>query len=75
MGAGVFFCLVVFGGQNLVRLGPVSLSMQWYINCKDNAMLTGDRMKILMLSSSFMVRDLIAPEVSWDIPAYHMLCI
>ena len=23
MGAGDFFCLVVFGGQNLVRLGPV----------------------------------------------------
>ena len=38
-----------------------------YINGKDNAKLTGDRMKILMLSLPFMVRDLIAPEVSWDI--------
>ena len=38
-----------------------------YINGKDNAKLTGDRMKILMLSLPFMVRDLIASVVSWDI--------
>ena len=30
-----------------------------YINGKENAKLTGDRMKILMLSLPFMVRDLI----------------
>ena len=42
-----------------------------YINGKENAKLTGDRMKILMLSLPFMVRDLIAPEVlSSDIPRY-----
>ena len=35
-----------------------------YINGKENAKLTGDRMKILMLSLSFMVRDLIRPEVN-----------
>ena len=34
-----------------------------YINGKENAKLTGDRMKMLMLSLPFMVRDLIAPEV------------
>ena len=34
-----------------------------YINGKENAKLTGDRMKILMLTLPFMVRDLIAPEV------------
>ena len=44
-----------------------------YINGKDNAKLTGDRMKILMLSLPFMVRDHIAPEVSWDILSYTML--
>ena len=38
-----------------------------YINGKENAKLTGDRMKILMLSLPFMVRDLIAPEVSHEI--------
>ena len=38
-----------------------------YINGKENAKMTGDRMKILMLSLPFMVRDLIAPEVSHEI--------
>ena len=46
-----------------------------YINGKENAKLTGDRMKILMLSLPFMVRDLIAPEVSWDISTYTLLCM
>ena len=42
-----------------------------YINGKENAKLTGDRMKILMLSLPLMVRDLIAPEVlSRDIPTF-----
>ena len=36
-----------------------------YINGKENAKLTGDRMKILMLTLPFMVRDLIAPEVQY----------
>ena len=44
-----------------------------YINGKDYAKLTGDRMKNLMLSLPFMVRDLIAPEVSWDILLHTML--
>ena len=30
---------------------------------KENAKRTGDRMKMLMLTLPFMVRDLIAPEV------------
>jgi hypothetical protein len=34
-----------------------------YINGKENAKLTGDHMKMLMLTLPFMVRDLIAPEV------------
>jgi hypothetical protein len=34
-----------------------------YINGKENAKMTGDRMKMLMLTLPFMVRDLIAPEV------------
>ena len=33
------------------------------IDGKENAKLTGDRMKMLMLTLPFMVRDLIAPEV------------
>ena len=41
-----------------------------YINGKENAKLTGDRMKILMLSLPFMVRDLIQPEVNNDISTY-----
>ncbi len=46
-----------------------------YINYKDNAKLTGYRIKVLMLALMFMVRDLIAPEVSWDIPTYPIVCI
>ena len=40
-----------------------------YIDGKENAKMTGDRMKMLMLTLPFMVRDLIAPEVliSWYI--------
>ena len=34
-----------------------------YINGKENAKMTGDRMKMLMLTLPFEVRDLIAPEV------------
>ncbi len=34
-----------------------------YIDGKDNAKMTGDRIKMLMLTLPFMVRDLIAPEV------------
>jgi hypothetical protein len=33
------------------------------IRGKENAKMTGDRMKMLMLTLPFMVRDLIAPEV------------
>ena len=43
------------------------------MNGKDNAKLTGDRMKILMLSLPFMIRDLVAPEVSWDNLTYSMI--
>ena len=34
-----------------------------YIDGKENAKMTGDRMKMLMLTLPFMVHDLIAPEV------------
>ena len=34
-----------------------------YINGKENAKMTGDRMKMLMLTLPFMVWDLIAPKV------------
>jgi hypothetical protein len=34
-----------------------------YVKKKENATFTGDRMKMLMLTLPFMVRDLIAPEV------------
>ena len=34
-----------------------------YIDGKENAKMTGDRMKMLMLTLPFLVRDLIAPEV------------
>ena len=35
-----------------------------YIDGKEHAKMTGDRMKMLMLTLPFMVQDLIAPEVS-----------
>ena len=35
-----------------------------YIDGKEHAKMTGDRMKMFMLTLPFMVRDLIAPEVS-----------
>jgi len=54
-----------------------------FIDGKENAKMTGDRMKMLMLTLPFMVRDLIAPEVhsalhsltlhivyTWYIPVY-----
>ena len=34
-----------------------------YIDGKENAKMTGDRMKMLMITLPFLVRDLIAPEV------------
>ena len=34
-----------------------------FIDGKENAKMTGDRMKMLMLTLPFMVRDLIVPEV------------
>jgi hypothetical protein len=42
-----------------------------YINGKENAKMTGDRMKMLMLTLPFLVRDLIAPEVFVCTRTYH----
>ena len=48
----------------------ITMSMEYaahfhdiYIDGKEHAKMTGDRMKMLMLTLPFMVRDLIAPEV------------
>ena len=41
-----------------------------YIDGKECAKMTGDRMKMLMLTLPFVVRDLIAPEV-----CYELVCI
>lgn len=46
-----------------------------YINGKENAKLTGDRMKLLMLTLPFMVRDLIASEVSVICLIYDMVML
>ena len=46
-----------------------------YINGKENAKLTGDRMKLLMLPLPFMVRDLIASEVSVICLIYDMVML
>jgi hypothetical protein len=50
----------------------ITMSMEYaahfhdiYIDGKEHAKMTGDRMKMLMLTLPFMVRDLIAPEVIW----------
>ncbi len=48
----------------------ITMSMEYaahfhdiYIDGKEHAKMTGDRMKMLMLTLPLMVRDLIAPEV------------
>lgn len=38
-----------------------------YINNHDGKHMTGDRMKILLLNLPFLLRDLVAPEVKFDI--------
>jgi hypothetical protein len=38
-----------------------------YINNHDGKHMTGDRMKILLLNLPFLLRDLVAPEVSFDV--------
>ena len=38
-----------------------------YIDGKECAKMTGDRMKMLMLTLPFVVRDLIAPEVCYEL--------
>ena len=42
-----------------------------FIDGKENAKMTGDRMKMLMLTLPFMVRDLIAPEVYTQYTKYN----
>jgi hypothetical protein len=47
-----------------------------YIDGKENAKMTGDRMKMLMLTLPFLVRDLIAPEVMVYSGIYYViLCL
>ena len=41
-----------------------------YINNHDRKHMTGDRMKILLLNLPFLLRDLVAPEVRFDIYPY-----
>jgi hypothetical protein len=38
-----------------------------YINNHDGKHMTGDRMKVLLLNLPFLLRDLVAPEVRFDI--------
>ena len=46
-----------------------------HIDGKENAKMTGDRMKMLMLTLPFLVRDLIAPEVTVSTCSYlFVLC-
>ena len=46
-----------------------------YIDGKECAKMTGDRMKMLMLTLPFMVRDLIAPEVHYvHVCAWYIHC-
>ena len=44
-----------------------------YIDGKENAKMTGDRMKMLMLTLPFLVRDLIAPEVTVHTSSYSFV--
>ena len=46
-----------------------------YIDGKECAKMTGDRMKMLMLTLPFLVRDLIEPEVSYVLVCtWHIHC-
>jgi hypothetical protein len=46
-----------------------------YIDGKECAKMTGDRMKMLMLTLPFLVRDLIKPEVSYVLVCtWHIHC-
>jgi hypothetical protein len=50
---------------SMITISPdyASHFMNVYINKKEGATYTGDRMKLLMLSLPFVLRELIAPEV------------
>jgi hypothetical protein len=41
--------------------------------CKEHAKMTGDRLKMLMLTLPHKVRDLIAPEVIWSSSYQYIL--
>jgi len=43
-----------------------------YIDGKEGAKMTGDRMKMLMLTLPFMVRDLIEPEVHVHVYTFYI---
>ena len=49
--------MITLSSEYLVHLPDLN------IDGKENAKMTGDRMKMLMLTLPFMVLDLIAPEV------------
>ena len=46
-----------------------------FIEGKENAKMSGDRMKMLMLSLPFMVRDLITPEVLQYVYVLVYICM
>ena len=56
----------VVADTSMITLSPAYATHLYdiYIDGKENAKMTGDRMKMLMLTLPFMVRDLIAPEVN-----------
>ena len=56
----------------ICRISCCTTGCDIFIDGKENAKMTGDRMKMLMLTLPFMVCDLIAPEVH---PALHRLTL
>ena len=47
--------------------------LEVYVKKTENAKFTGDRVRFLMLTLPFLVRDLIAPEVTWY--SLYIACI
>jgi hypothetical protein len=63
------FATVVAADTSMITLTPEYAAHfhDIYIDGKECAKMTGDRMKMLMLTLPLMVRDLIAPEVHHEL--------
>jgi hypothetical protein len=68
---------IVVAGTSMITLTPEYAAHfhDIYIDEKECAKMTGDRMKMLMLTLPFMVCDLIAPEVHYELVVHSILSV